>query len=362
MVLRLTLFTVLVVSAQPQQEEGEFPALIQLSAAPASTGWLDTDLIKNDGNPLESIPAPSPPPEGQFLDADFLRNDGNPLEALYGAPGSPAPANASAPAATKSSGKGASSAAQIGVTRRSMRALSSQAGVAAPAKEAANASKSVPAKEEEAKSGNNSAPAEQSSNVSATTAAPTVNESATAPKAATCLTVTDTRVSSWFVETAPEGTPCIFGVDVRDEGSHCIYDDGQFGSNGFCFTREDGSQWGSCNSECPLYGPAGVLGKKIDGIAKVVNRVEKAVNASAKKNAKASAASLTQVHGRVQSLRHLSVVSDIQAASQQPLGTNDGNTSAIAMGKGKSSGVVVVPLQSQLHGDEGNAAGPAREA
>jgi len=67
----------------------------------------------------------------------------------------------------------------------------------------------------------------------------------------------------------------VFGADVRDEGSHCIFDEGMYGSNGWCFTAADGSAWGSCNEDCPLYGQGAQLGKKIDTVAKVIKTVKK---------------------------------------------------------------------------------------
>merc|ERR550514_700719 len=38
---------------------------------------------------------------------------------------------------------------------------------------------------------------------------------------ANCVTRHDPRATSWYAETAPDGTPCVFGVDPRDEGRHC---------------------------------------------------------------------------------------------------------------------------------------------
>merc|ERR1719160_1097971 len=90
-----------------------------------------------------------------------------------------------------------------------------------------------------------------------------------------CAVRDDPRAKAWFAETSPEGTACVFGADgdVRDEGSHCIFDDGAYGSNGWCYTSEDRSSWGSCNDKCPLYGPAKQLGKKIDHMDKMVDKV-----------------------------------------------------------------------------------------
>jgi len=94
------------------------------------------------------------------------------------------------------------------------------------------------------------------------------------------MTKEDPRVKAWFTETSPVGTPCVFGVDgdVRDEGSHCIFDNGEFGSNGWCYTAKDRSSWGSCNGDCPLYGPSKQLGKKIDHMNKQVDKALEALN------------------------------------------------------------------------------------
>jgi len=108
-----------------------------------------------------------------------------------------------------------------------------------------------------------------------------------------CAVREDPRAKAWFAETSAPGTPCVFGVegDVRDEGSHCIYDSGDFGSNGWCYTSKDRSSWGSCNDLCPLYGPSKQLGKKIDHMAKKVDKVLDALNKSdAPKDSKAKSA------------------------------------------------------------------------
>jgi len=99
-----------------------------------------------------------------------------------------------------------------------------------------------------------------------------------------CTVKEDPRATAWFMETSPEGTPCVFGVDgdVRDEGSHCIFDNGDFGSNGWCYTAKDRSAWGSCNDLCPLYGPAKQLGKKIDHMSKQVDTVLDKLNGTSK--------------------------------------------------------------------------------
>mmetsp|Transcript_49058 Transcript_49058/g.116726 ORF Transcript_49058/g.116726 Transcript_49058/m.116726 type:complete len:243 (+) Transcript_49058:104-832(+) len=67
-----------------------------------------------------------------------------------------------------------------------------------------------------------------------------------------------------FYRTAAPGSKCIFGVDDRDEGGHCIIDDmAKTGSLGWCWTAEDRSEWGSCTEGCPLYGQEAALEDKI---------------------------------------------------------------------------------------------------
>lgn len=80
-----------------------------------------------------------------------------------------------------------------------------------------------------------------------------------------CVTKEDDRASSWFGQTALPGTACVFGVDARDEGEHCVMET-KFGSFGWCWTDENRKSWGSCGEGCPLVGHAKLLGAKIDGI------------------------------------------------------------------------------------------------
>lgn len=87
---------------------------------------------------------------------------------------------------------------------------------------------------------------------------------------AACITSPD-RKAAWFSETAVGGTPCVFGVDSRDEGKHCIVDAAQrYGEFGWCWTRKDMSEWGSCSEACPNFGPAKKLVLKVNKLASVV--------------------------------------------------------------------------------------------
>lgn len=78
--------------------------------------------------------------------------------------------------------------------------------------------------------------------------------------AAPCVTQDDPSVrvgffTGFFYSVAPPGTPCAFGADVRDDGWHCIWDDGKYGEYGWCFTSQDRSVFGPCAIDCPSYGP-----------------------------------------------------------------------------------------------------------
>jgi len=113
-------------------------------------------------------------------------------------------------------------------------------------------------------------------------------EAREATAAAVCKTKANPKNGDLLTEaTAPAGTPCVFGVDSRDEGWHCIKD-AYYGSNGWCYTADDKSAWGSCSEKCPLFGASKVLAAKIDGIADTLKR--KAAAAANKTAAKAAEA------------------------------------------------------------------------
>lgn len=88
-----------------------------------------------------------------------------------------------------------------------------------------------------------------------------------------CVTRDEPRVTSNFYETSPSGSLCIFGLDDRDEGNHCVYDDGKYGTYGWCYTDDARSSWGACSENCPLQGQAQILGGKID---EVLEKLDKA--------------------------------------------------------------------------------------
>lgn len=169
---------------------------------------------------------------------------------------------------------------------------------------------------------------------SSTTEAPMQNATANEPSNfvsfARCKTVIP-PVESEFYKTADHGTPCLFGVDDRDERGHCIMDDlANHGVFGWCWTVSDRSVWGSCNEECPLFGQPAVLQKKLqkqqrilehykellaqnkanittnlsaeaNGTMNATNNANESVNASAN----VSAMLLANVPGLFQALRNL---------------------------------------------------------
>jgi len=100
-----------------------------------------------------------------------------------------------------------------------------------------------------------------------------------APHSAGCVTRKDPRLKAWWASTAPEGTPCVFGVDARDEGSHCVAET-LYGSNGWCFTSADQSTWGSCGDTCPLFGPNKILGQKLHGVGDQIHALKEKVEGS----------------------------------------------------------------------------------
>lgn len=88
-----------------------------------------------------------------------------------------------------------------------------------------------------------------------------------------CVTRDDPRVVSDMTYTAAKaGTRCVFGVDRRDEGWHCIMEGGRFGRNGWCFTSSSGDTWGSCDDACPLAGQAKVLGNDVKNMSNDLDR------------------------------------------------------------------------------------------
>lgn len=96
-----------------------------------------------------------------------------------------------------------------------------------------------------------------------------------------CVTTEDRR-AAWFSKTAVPGTPCVFGVDDRDEGKHCILDEEDgFGAYGWCWTRKDKLEWGSCSDKCPLFGQAKKLHLKIQNATAQMAKWQKLIATAA---------------------------------------------------------------------------------
>jgi len=92
-----------------------------------------------------------------------------------------------------------------------------------------------------------------------------------------CVTRWDPLATDAFTSIAPPGTPCMFGVDERDERVHCIMSGGEYGAYGWCYTNKERSEWGSCSEDCPLSGPASLLEKRIDAMNSLVSKILKKV-------------------------------------------------------------------------------------
>jgi len=106
-----------------------------------------------------------------------------------------------------------------------------------------------------------------SATTTTTTKAPVVKE-VKEKKKNPCFTVKSPLDELWLggigqAKTDKEGTECVFGVDPRDEGKHCIQQNGKYGQYGWCFTTKDKTKWGSCGAGCPMFGQEGTLAKRI---------------------------------------------------------------------------------------------------
>lgn len=261
---------------------------------------------RHTGNAIEK--------EKPFLDGDFTRDSSNPLDVYEDmnikAPEAPAPTTPATPApqinktavqpaasvkaSDKGTGKGAGKNAGEGVaddasknasavqlaseasyrdlmTSGLTKQLQDPATTATPPATEAKVKPSANGTNESVAAAVNNTPGKNESQSQTPEAAPTISP-ATA-NTSSCVTRNDPRAVAWWVESAPEGSPCVFGVDVEDEGSHCIFSDGKFGSSGWCWTEKDKSAWGSCSDSCPMYGPPAVLDSKIDGVVEVLDKV-----------------------------------------------------------------------------------------
>mmetsp|Transcript_72366 Transcript_72366/g.234154 ORF Transcript_72366/g.234154 Transcript_72366/m.234154 type:complete len:245 (-) Transcript_72366:84-818(-) len=87
-----------------------------------------------------------------------------------------------------------------------------------------------------------------------------------------CVTIESPLARSNLVKrVAPPGTPCIFRADAWDEALHCIdADKGTHGQFGWCWTKLDRSEWGSCSKACPLAGDVHTLSEKLERLEGLV--------------------------------------------------------------------------------------------
>lgn len=90
-----------------------------------------------------------------------------------------------------------------------------------------------------------------------------------------CATRADSRAEAIGYDTAVPGSPCVFGLDARDEGKHCIRDEAEtYGSFGWCYTDRDMETFGACNEACPLFGPDKILAEKLDEVLRRLDHAE----------------------------------------------------------------------------------------
>eukprot|EP00930_Biecheleria_cincta_P057966 TRINITY_DN43833_c0_g1_i1.p1 TRINITY_DN43833_c0_g1~~TRINITY_DN43833_c0_g1_i1.p1 ORF type:complete len:357 (+),score=67.09 TRINITY_DN43833_c0_g1_i1:93-1163(+) len=94
-----------------------------------------------------------------------------------------------------------------------------------------------------------------------------------------CVTQATENAQALYSYVSPAGSSCLFGVDERDEGSHCIDQGGEYGPSGWCWTSEDLASWGKCANGCPLSGAEAVLGKKLERIEKKLEKIESEIRA-----------------------------------------------------------------------------------
>merc|ERR1719174_3405448 len=125
-----------------------------------------------------------------------------------------------------------------------------------------------------------------------TTTTTTTTTNTPHPKSS-CVTIESPMDKVWMEALAPlkvakGDSECVFGVDSRDEGGHCIHQNGKYGAYGWCFTKKDGSEWGSCNKLCPTYGQEKKLNDRIKELEeKLADTREKLIPELAKATAKA---------------------------------------------------------------------------
>eukprot|EP00413_Alexandrium_margalefii_P035895 CAMPEP_0204601822 /NCGR_PEP_ID=MMETSP0661-20131031/56280_1 /ASSEMBLY_ACC=CAM_ASM_000606 /TAXON_ID=109239 /ORGANISM="Alexandrium margalefi, Strain AMGDE01CS-322" /LENGTH=260 /DNA_ID=CAMNT_0051612741 /DNA_START=57 /DNA_END=839 /DNA_ORIENTATION=- len=108
---------------------------------------------------------------------------------------------------------------------------------------------------------------------------PSVEEILTMNTRMGCITIESPLAKSNMVKkVAKIGTPCLFRADEFDEASHCMNSEGgEYGQYGWCWTKLDRSEWGSCSKACPLAGGSAQLGDKLKKLEALVDQLTQAV-------------------------------------------------------------------------------------
>lgn len=311
----------------------------------------------------------------KFYTEDYARDSNNPLEELSFSDSYPTSAPSNGTASPAAGGGANSSSEQPKTTEAPTEAPKAkdtntsavqltQPNVTSETTAATKAAEveSAPVKAQEVPSELPSATAATETTSMTANASEASKAKASAAQQSSCVTRKDQRVAAWFVETAADGTPCVFGVDHRDEGSHCILDTGKYGSNGWCYTDADASAWGSCEQGCPLHGSAAKVEQRVqklsDAVGKLKNRIvaAKAANIPIPQSvaSKFEVAALQQNEtllqrgrsnedGPIEWIRSWLTNDDLNASAQ--IAVSAGKNSVGSSVKGQ---VVAIPLQSQL--------------
>eukprot|EP00927_Polykrikos_kofoidii_P004345 TRINITY_DN1171_c0_g1_i2.p1 TRINITY_DN1171_c0_g1~~TRINITY_DN1171_c0_g1_i2.p1 ORF type:complete len:456 (-),score=87.44 TRINITY_DN1171_c0_g1_i2:25-1392(-) len=173
----------------------------------------------------------------------------------------------------------------------------------------------------------------------------------------TCVTKKDPRIDAMLTDTSPEGTPCVFGADPADEGEHCIYDDGKYGSFGWCYTALDQGSWGSCSVNCPLSGQFEILGTKLDEVLRRLKRL--------RAESPKAAATGTLVNATVGSPSNSTIASPTSTSTtgntgSQAASTDTAETPAAADSEAAAAGNAEAPAAADSQASvAGNAEAPA---
>mmetsp|Transcript_12160 Transcript_12160/g.28928 ORF Transcript_12160/g.28928 Transcript_12160/m.28928 type:complete len:222 (+) Transcript_12160:69-734(+) len=112
---------------------------------------------------------------------------------------------------------------------------------------------------------------------------PSVEQILAANERSGCVTVETPLAKSTLIhKVASAGTPCVFRADEFDEAKHCMnFEEGNFGQHGWCWTKLDRSEWGSCSKACPLAGKSEQLGEKLGKLEGLIAQLAEATGVSA---------------------------------------------------------------------------------